>query len=314
MSSKIPIMLFLVLLLAMSALPQQPVSPSSSEIVERAAAQRKAYLDEFKNLISVETKSLELYDKRGEVKKRQSIMSTFIVYQLSKQNDAIVEYRHVTAVNGKTLDQAESRSQSFFEKIVKAENSKAELRKIQTESLRFDEDIVIDGLTLFQSVALSDNLRPAFDFTLEGEETINGVRTYRVAYRQTRKSPRIGINSPDSGNSEQLTLVYEVDLDDITDYGERLEGKLWIDAETFRTRAEERRMTMQPDGFAARVTLAETKFEFTDSDFGILTPKKIVHTQYRIRRKDAPRKEATVTFDYGKFSKPDVEVKSSEVK
>ena len=72
---------------------------------------------------------------------------------------------------------------------------------------------------------------------------------------------------------------------------------------------------MLPEGWNAPVVIAVTIFDYAGSDFGILIPKRIEHTQLDIRKKERISvKNSKITFEYDKFTRPDVEVKSSEVK
>ena len=285
------------------------------EIIRRAAEQRTAYQEVFKNLLSRETKTSETYKKNGEVKKQRTVVSTFLVYQLSKDANRISEFRNIKSVDGKPLNNTETRAQSLFETVSKAESSDKELQKIEDESQRYDEDIAVTGLTLFQAVPLSDNLRPFFDFKLEGKDVIGGIPVYVVSYRQTKATPYISANPLRLANDHRLSVFYDSGIRSDRDLGERLSGKFWIDSETFEVWREVRDFTLQPPDFQKPVLLAETAFEFQKSDFGILVPKRIIHTQNQILEGDqSARKEARITFEYDNFTKPDVEVKSAEVK
>jgi hypothetical protein len=296
------------------ASPTPAPTPTLQEIIDKAEAQTRVYVETFKNLLSEERKTFEIYDKRGEIKKRRNVVSTFIVYPLSKDENQITEFRNVVAVDGKNLEKTDQRAQDFFEQIVKVESSKKELEKLQDESLRFDQDIYISGLTLFQSLVLSQDLRSFFEFNIEGKEQIAGTETYVVSYRQTKQSPYITINSEKERDGGKLTQNFDIQVDKKSDLNERMRGKLWIDADTFQIRREQREVTIQPEGFVSPMVVIEDNFEFQKSDFGILTPKKITHLHYRVKLKDkAAVKEGKVIFEYEKFTKPDVEVKG-EVK
>ncbi len=282
------------------------------QIVNGAANQRKAYIEEFKNLMSQETKTFEVFDKKGNVKKKRSIVSTFIVYQLSKDERSIAEYRNVISVDGRKLDDADKRAQDFFEEIAKVDSSKKELEKLDKEGSRFDEEISLNLFTLYQAVALADNLRPYFEFKLEGTEMRGDREITVVSYQQVKDSPYITTELKRVPSDGKLTLVYDVDMDG--DVRPRLRGKLWIDALTFQVWKEVRAMTVQPEGLTLPSVFAENTFEYQAGDFGILTPKKIAYTQFRVDKKGLDvRKEAGVTFDYENFTKPDVEVKSGVV-
>lgn len=300
----------IILAIAASAAFSQDIA--SNEIVDRAATRSKVYLETFKNLLSEEKKTFELFDKNGKEKKRKTIESTFLVYQLSKGSGDVAEFRNVTAVDGKKVDNIDGRAQDFFEKVTKSSSSAKELDEIRDESSRYDADFAINGLTLFQAIALSDSLRNSFRFELAGNESVNGNETLVIKFEQAAANTSITVNSktPTSDN-------YDIDIsgDDKAALNARVRGKIWVDHVTFNIRREVRERTIQPEGYASPMVVATNTFEYGDSEFGILTPTKIIHTQSRVDIKDKKdRPDITVTFSYGKFTQPDVEVKSSEVK
>lgn len=309
------ILILLVFVLAIAPFAQLPPALTVSEVVNRASTRRLVYVDEFKNLISQETKSFEIYDKKGAIRKRRTVDSTFLVYQLSRDEKRIAEFRNVISVDGKPLSSVDKRAASLFESISRSESSKKELEKLQNESLRFDEELFITDLTLFQAVALAENMRPYFEFRLAGKESIDGVEVYVLSYRQVKKSPYIFMDPKMQPTDGSLSVYFDVGRKFNGDAGERLSGTFWIDASTFQVRRELRALTLKPDGVSTPVKFAETTFEYQNSDFGILTPQKITHAQYRIDPdKRTSSKEAVVAFVYDKFTKPDVEVRSSDVK
>ena len=183
------------------------------------------------------------------------------------------------------------------------------------ESLRYDLDIFVNGFTLFRSVELDERLRPFFEYKLEGKETIGGSEAYVISFRQTMECPFISVNKKSNSQEVKRSLTYDIHLKDNVDYNERLSGRFLIDASNFQVWREERVMTLRPDGFDRRVSLDENVFEFQKSEFGIFTPRKITHTQYDFKQKQQTSvKDVRVIFEYGKFTKPDVEVKSADVK
>lgn len=289
---------------------QAPAAPISvDEIVSRAAERSKAYREAFTRLLSEEKKIFEIFDKKGEVKKRREIDSTLLVYQLSRSEGSIAEFRNVTSVDGKKLSSTDERAKDFFEKVTAAGSSQKELDDIREESSRYDADFAINGLTLFQAVPLMDGIRDSFEFHNAGKDRIDGHEVYVVEYEQTRPNRAITVNGTGSHN-------YDIEIDDSkTALDTRLRGKLWIDTDTFNLRKEERTRTIQAQGYPTPVIVSENRFEYTDSAFGILTPKRIEHTQYLLKLKDGERrKDIHVSFGYGPFTKPDVEVRSAEVK
>lgn len=294
---------------------QQSLQPALDDILEHADRATDQYVETFKNLLSEETKIVEAYDKKGEVKKRTTIRSTFIVYQLVKDENQVTEFRNVLSVDGKTVENADKRAQDFFAKIVNAESSSKEIEQLKKESSRYDGDLVISGLTLFQSPVLSKELRPFFDFRLAGVRSVDGFDVYEIVYKQIKPTPLISINSRESREPGKRRFDFDVEAETSRDLNGRLRGTLWIDAATFQIRREHRELTVQPGGASAPMPAIINDLDFQGSEFGILTPKKITHAQFRIRDKgEAPVKVVAVTMEYSKFSKPDVEVKSSEVK
>lgn len=288
--------------------------PSIDEIIINAAEQRKTYIGEFKNLLSQETKTFKIFDKKGEVKKRRSVVSIFIVYQLSKDDRSVAEYRNVVSVDGKKVEDSDKRAQDFFDDIAKVDSSKKELEKLDREGSRFDEEISLNLFTLYQAVPLAENIRPSLVFRLEREDLDAGNRVYVVSYSQVKNSPYVLIGGQQDIGDGKPALKYETGLDDKV-AAIRLNGEFWIDAVTFQVRREQRTLSVLPEGWNATAVIAETIFNYQDSNFGILIPKKIEHTQFDIRKKERISvKDSKVTFEYAKFTKPDVEVKSSEVK
>jgi len=280
------------------------------EMINRARERTKVYLETFKNLLSEEKKTFEIYEKGGKIKKRKVVDSTFLVYQLTKDQGRIAEFRNVISIDGKKVANADERARDFFEKVVAADNSQKEYERIRDESSRFDEDFAINGLTLFQAIALSDELRGKFRFTMAGRESIGGKNVYVVLFEQIRDDPDITVNVPTASNNYDI----EIEGDKITALNARIRGKLWIDSSTFNVRRELRERTIQPAGFPQPVVVAEDLLEYTDTEFGILAPRTLSHVQYRVRLKEREvTKDTSIVFDYGRFTQPDVDVKG-EVK
>lgn len=305
--------LVMSLVFALSAAGQSP--PDLQAILSGAAEKRLTYINEFKNLLSQETKSFEIFGKKGDVKKRRSVVSTFIVYPLSTKQDVVTEFRNVISVDGKRVDNSEKRAQDFFEEIAKADSSTKELDKIDKEGSRYDEEVSVTGLTLFQAVVLADNLRPYFDFKLDGTETLNGRTLHRISYRQTKESPFVLLDPKRPVANGKLTLVYDLDLDDPERIAPRLSGTFWIDVDTLRVRKEKRILSIQRLGESDLKTAIETTLEYDDSTFDILIPKKLAFTQYEVGGKaQNARKDVSILFEYSNFTKPDVEVKSADIK
>jgi hypothetical protein len=287
-----------------------PPPPSVDEIVRNAATQRLAYVAEFKNLLSRETKTFQTIAKDGRVKDEKSVVSTFLVYQLPGNGGKITEFRSVQSVDGKPVEGAETRTNEFFQTVAKAGTNEQQLAAIQKESTRYDGSFLINGLTLYQAIELDDNLRPVFKFTLKGREDFGGHPVYVIDYEQTSGTPYIYTNSKRGPTDGKLSYFFN------SGYGDRdvdagLNGTLYIDAATYQVRRAIRRATVSPKRDGNRVTVSETDFQYSDSEFGILPPKKIILTLFRAKSSSA-QKDAVVTFDYDKFRRPETDVKMVE--
>jgi hypothetical protein len=307
----LPLAAAIVLFFTGGIIAQITAPPTIETILSRAAEQRNIYIDEFKNLLSQETKTFETYDKNGATKKKRTVVSTFIVYQ-SPGNNSIGEFRNVVSVDGRKVENADKRAQDFFEEIAKVDRSNQEWERIEKEGSRYDEAITINGLTLFQAVVLADNLRPAFEFKLDSTESFAGRPVYVVSYKQVKDNRYISMDPDRMVGDGKPELVYDIEVD--RNAVARVSGRFWIDAETFQIRKEERRVTVQGDAAARPTVATETTLEYQNSSFAILTPIRLTFTQYRPAKNGETRKDVAVAFSYENFTKPDVEVKSADIK
>jgi len=294
--------------------PMPTASPmpvaSLETILTEAEKQVENYQETFKDLLAIEKKTFEKYGKKGDLKDETVIESNFFVYQSSKDAKTSTELRNVLKVDEKLVPDSQARADRFLGELQKTTTAKKELEKIQEEGGRYDKTIEISGMTLFEAITLADNLRPFFDFKLLGSENYEGRDVYVVAYQQTKKSPFITVN--EKKTKEQGRFAdFDVSLPGSLKKSDAfLRGKLWIDAQTFQIWREERQLAVQT---AQPIVVQETIFEYQQSEYGILVPKKITLTDNSIKKtnKDnefAALKNTRVIFDYSKFRKTNVEI------
>ncbi|HEY0429273.1 MAG TPA: hypothetical protein VGC76_15945 [Pyrinomonadaceae bacterium] len=287
-------------------------TPDLETILKNADEQAQNYRLEFKNLLSEEKKTFETFDKNGDRKKRTVVESNFIIFQSLNDESVSSEYRSVVKVNDKNLGDTEKRSNDLFEQLARASSVKQELEKIQKESSRYDKNLQITGLTLLQTPILADYARPFFDFKLTNRENTDGADVFVVEYRQTKPSPYVLIDER-ADESKKITIGFDLGLPKILNKSNVfLRGKLWIDAQTFQIRREERELTGQTDGAAGTLILFRGEFEYQPSDFGILVPRKITYSYFQVKSKDnnvSAKLDTRATFEYAKFRKSRVEVK-----
>lgn len=286
------------------------LNPTLETILAEAEKQTINYRDEFRNLLAVETKTYEKYDKTGAAKDQSVIESNFFVYQSSKDENVSSELRNVLKADGKAVPDSQARADRLTAELQKTSTVESELKKIQDEGSRYDKSLRISGFTLFEGIALADNLRPFFDFKLFGKENYEGGEVYVVEFRQTKKSPFITVNAKES-KSKGIRANFDVSLPGSLKKSDVfMNGKLWIDAKTFQIRREERNLVVQA---ASPITAMQTVLEYQPSDYGVFVPKRISLTQYSIKKnKDnnfSNVKDMQVSFDYSKFRKTEVDVK-----
>lgn len=287
---------------------QRPGTADIQTILTEAEKQTVKYQDVFKNLIAVETKSTETYNGDGEAKNQNTVESNFLVYQLASNNKITSELRNVTKVDGKPIPDSQAKSDQFFAELSKEKTLESELKKIQKESTKYDKSIEALGLTLNEGIILSGNLRPYFDFALQGTEDYQGSQVYVVSYQQTKKSPYVTLNGSGALSNEP-NLDFNFSLPgSLKNADALLRGKFWIDAQTYQIRREERELTVQA---GTPVVIMSNTFEYQPSEYEILVPKQISLVTNNIKKKGdryIVNKDAKITFDYSKFRKSNVEV------
>lgn len=288
----------------------KPTPPSLDAILGEAVKQTENYRETFRDLLGVETKTFERYEKNGDLDDETKVESNFFVYQSSKDGRTSSELRNVIKVDDELVPNSQARADRFLGELQKTKTVKKELDKIEDEGLRYDKTFIISGLTLYQAIPLAENMRPYFEFNLTGAENYRGREAYLVSYRQTRKSPFITIDEKKS-KEPGLRADFDLNLPGSLKKKEKfLQGKLWIDAQTFQILREEREIVVQA---SPPLVMQKAVFEYEPSKYEIFVPKKIIFTDYNVKRGSSkndliPYKFAQITFDYSEFKKTDVEI------
>lgn len=283
--------------------------PTLDEILNQTEKQTANYQETFRNLLAVETKTFVDYDKNGEEKKRNSVEADFLVYQSSKNPKISFELRNVKNVDGKAIPNSQINSDTFFAELNKTSTLKSQLDKIQKTSSKYDKTFDISGLTLYEGIVLSQNLRPYFQYEITGKENIEGRDVYVISYWQTKESPFISINGK-GADINNPGLEFEVDMPGGVKKNEFfLRGKFWVDAQNYQIWREERELVAQGNEL---LVLLETDFEYQSSNFGILVPKQINLLSNQIKKKDGKFvtvRDSSVIFSYSNFRKTETDVK-----
>lgn len=298
-----PFVYSLALLCLFSAAPaiaQQPTQPEIGsaelkELIRRAAVGMSEYLDKFKDLTAEEEQKVEEYDAHGKLQKQRRIASDLVIYQSQLDPTQMVEYRDVKSVDGVTIKKREARLVSLLNKSAKAGTVKKELDRVNRESSRYDLGFSFYGMTLHQGLPLHEKALAAFKFTLAGREQVDGHEAIVVEYQQVSQTPYFAFDT----SSLPAPLKGSEALH---------RGRIWLDAETAQIRREVRELTLQPPSVNHPMVFIRYEFDYADSRFGFLTPKRIAITNYSRGRIGADKKPefllgGRITFEYGAFTR-----------
>lgn len=290
--------------------PPSPDDAATAELIGRAAARQREYIERFKDLTAEEVQRVEEFGDEG-LKRRREVVSDLIIYQSRLDGSSMFEYRNVRMVDGKPVAGRDRRVEQLFGRLAKADSREKELERIQREGKRYDLNYSFYGLTVDQGWPLHENLRPSFRFTVVGGERIDGHEVIVVRYEQVSQTP--DLNFKLSSLPERLKGAETL-----------FRGRLWLDRETARLRREERELTIKHASLPAPLTLIKFEFSYTDSRFEILTPTRITVNTYSRARGGAGRAPelllgGRVVFEYGKFSRfgvdpPDSRLNAPEIR
>lgn len=284
--------------------PQASDAAATAELVGRAAARRREYMEKFKDLTAEETQRVEEYEAKG-LKRRREVVSDLIIYQSQLDSSSMFEYRNVRTVDGKAVAGRDRRVEQLFGRLAKADSKKKELERIHSESKRYDLNYSAYGLTIEQGLPLAERVSPSFRFTVTGSERIDGHDVIVVRYEQVSQTPEL--NTKLSSLPQRLKGAEPL-----------YRGRLWLDRDTARLRREERELTIRHPYLPAPLTLMKFEFNYADSRFEILTPTRIIFSTYN-RGRDLPGGGAELSlggravFEYGKFSRFGVEAPDSRL-
>ena len=294
---------FLAALMALSASFGQQSESELNDLIRRAGLGVREYQLKFKDLTAEEERKIEEYDQQGKLEKQRRISADLVIYQSQLDPTQMVEYRDVKAVDGVAIKQRESRLTNVLNKSAKAESVKKELDRINRESNRYDFSFKFYGHTLYQGQSLGETVRDAFKFTAAGREQIDGHDVMVVDYQQVSQTPDLKF---------QLSLPAPL-KDSVPLY----RGRFWLDANTAQIRREVRELTLQPPSVDHPLVFVRYEFDYADSRFGFLTPKRIAIASYTRGHVVDKRPElilgGRVTFEYGAFTRFDVETPDASI-
>lgn len=277
----------------------KPKSAQLERLLDEAYARTVEYISVFKDLMVEERQSTELYDAGGILLRKRLIVSDLVVYQSWLDNKTMVEYRNVREVDGTPVSKQQERAMNLTQRLVKVDSVSKELDRIDREASRYDLNYSVKGNTLNQGMALQKELRDAFEFEIAGRDIIEGHEVVILNYMQTVQHPKI---------------KFKLALPKVKSSAPLYRGRLWLDAKTAQLWREEREIFTRLPKFPDPVPVMQFEFQYTQSKFRILVPRRITFTTLGSIRKvegAAPilSPGGRVKFEYGTFETFDISVK-----
>lgn len=311
-------LLLLIITTTLSSLSLSAQDVEFEEFLNRARTASIHYFETFKGLIAEELRTYEYYREQGTLQESRRIRSVFVVYE-SPRDKSVFEYRNVFEFNGKNVARKDKDVVKLFENLAKASTRIEELARLRKEANRFDGNTSAYGMTLGQGFVLQPFYREFFEFRIAGREKLDGRDAVVVEYRQTKPTLRIKANATDEERKKEPSgISFDAFMpDNFRPTNPRVQGRLWLDAETAQLQRDEFFVTIQPAFLSQPVVTANFVYEYQASEFGILVPKKLYMFTYRLRGKSerelVKTKGSTKTFEYSRFSKPSSNIKETKI-
>jgi hypothetical protein len=260
-----------------------------TNVLQQATRQRQEYVDLFKDLTAVETKTTELIDKDGKTNKQRTVISDFLVYASPIKASVSNEYRITREVDGKTVGKDSKQAFELFGKLAKAKTLEQEGRRLREENLKHTLYYYRWGITLSPIPQLQI---PSFSFQIVGREKVEGRETIVLRYQ------RQGL---EAGRFEGLLKKFK-------DPRSGNRGRIWLDAEDSRIWRWENETTVVDRDIPIEAPLTRDEVEYEPSAFGINIPKKIVTLFFDKKETDKQRVRLAgrITYTYQSFKRFDV--------
>jgi hypothetical protein len=284
----------LVLLAAGALAAQSQASAGLDTVLQQAEAQREAYVATFRNVTATETRITEVFNDRGRVEKRRTLVSNFLVYQSQFDPAVLSEYRIPLTVDGKPTGKPEQDAIKLFGRLARARSTAQELEVLKDQNVRHGLRIVVWGMTLHAFGAVRSDWRNRFEFSLQGTESLDGREVTVLDYRE--KTPR---------RAEPSSLLSEFAEPQVF-----LRGRAWLDAPDHRLRRLVYESVRSDKTLPGPGVVGRTELEYANRAFDILVPRRFVLEYYRKSgKKNGPqslRLAIRLTYTYSDFKRFDV--------
>lgn len=262
------------------------------------------YEQAFKNLSAEETKLMEVFDDKGNLRQKRTVVSELLVYQSAQDENRIAEFRNVRRVDGKPVDGYEERMVDLFDYLSKVKTVRGEMNKLHDEWLKYDIGRRFWGYTITQA-RLFKALGPSVRAIPFGRQTIGDRETVVIVFEQLAGSRATWGADPEDVLNDISGLRNRVGVKT------RYRGKLWLDRETGQLWRQETELVADYHTLAQPQVMIRWEQDYQASEFGILTPKQFVFSWFANlvgRNTAAARLElnSRTTYSYGKFTRFDV--------
>ena len=262
------------------------------------------YEETFKNLTAEETKLMEVFDDKGNLRQKRTVQAELLVYQSMLDENRIAEFRNVRTVDGKPVDGFAERMEYVFNYLANVKTARAEIDRLTDEWLKYDIGRRFWGYTITQA-RLFKALGPAVRVLPYGRQEINDHECVVLVFEQTAGSRATFGADPESVVEDISGLRNRVGVKT------RYRGKLWLDAETGQLWRQETELVADYKTLAQPQVMIRWEQTYQASEVGILTPKQFVFSWFAHmvdRETDHARLALTsrTTYSYGKFTRFDV--------
>jgi hypothetical protein len=284
-----------LVLLAIGALAaQSPAPPTLDAALQHAETQRAAYVATFRNVTATEMRVTEVFDDRGRLEKRRTLVSSFLVYQSRFDPAVLSEYRIPLTVDGRPTGKPEQDAIKLFGRLAKTRSTAEELEVLKEQNVSHGLGAVVWGMALYPLGVIRADLRDRFEFSLQGTASLDGREVTILDYRE--KTPRrVEPRSLGSQFAEPRIVS---------------NGRVWLDASDHRLRRRVGETVVSDTTLPGPGVVERSEGDYTDNAFGILVPRRLVWERYRKSgRKNGPqglRLAVRLTDTYSDFKRFDV--------
>lgn len=248
-----------------------PEKPASAPVVDEIASEQaflklasrevEHYVEAFVDLTADETRIMESFDEHGFAAQERSIRSELVIYRLRNDPKNVAEFREVISVDGHDVKGHAARAAKLWRELAGAHSPEEEIKRIKSDSERYDIGVEETGFTLFEGLPLRSRCVGDFSFREVRRETANGRPVRGFTYRQVR-------------SCDVATYHFALPRQ-FADSPLLQAGELELDAETGQIVREERNIYVGNGGEKSN-RVAHLALDYGESRFGILVPKRIV--------------------------------------